>query len=172
MPIYSGNQKIKDLYIGGQKIKEAWTMVSGVLTKVYSSVTFLPMGMKKSGTATVPQNVAALVTGWSADAAYPGTVVTANKLVSSGPKSGATITASMPWTASANVYTGGVRCMIYVNGVMVEASPAVLGTSGTCTVTANGVNLIAGDTVELWSGYSNGFATTVTMTTATYIRFG
>lgn len=37
MPIYLGNQKIKTLYVGGQKIKEAWTMVGGVLTKVYSS---------------------------------------------------------------------------------------------------------------------------------------
>lgn len=37
MPIYLGNQKIKTLYVGGQKIKEAWTMIGGVLTKVYSA---------------------------------------------------------------------------------------------------------------------------------------
>lgn len=37
MPIYSGSRKIKTLYVGGQKIKEAWTVVGGVLIKVYSS---------------------------------------------------------------------------------------------------------------------------------------
>ncbi|MFI5434507.1 hypothetical protein ACHMZP_21835 [Rhodococcus baikonurensis] len=132
---------------------------------------FLPMGLLKSGTATVPQNVAAIVAGWTADPSYSGTVLAANKMVVSGPKSGVTITASMPWTASLNIYTGGVLCMIYINGVMLQASSAVLGSSGTCTVTATGVTLAAGDTVELWAGYSNGIASTVTMTTATYIRF-
>lgn len=132
---------------------------------------FIPMGLLKSGTATVPQNVAAIVAGWTSDPSYPGTVLAANKMVVAGSKSGVTITASMPWTASAYVYTGGVSCMIYVNGVMLQASSAVLGSSGTCTVTATGVTLATGDTVELWSGYSNGLATTVTMTTATYIRF-
>lgn len=37
MPIYIGSQKIKSLYVGSQKIKEAWTLIGGVLTKVYSA---------------------------------------------------------------------------------------------------------------------------------------
>ncbi len=118
MPIYLGNQKIKTLYVGGQKIKEAWTMVGGVLTKVYSAIPpFTPSGMTKNG-AWYPGSTYPWVTvpAWTADA---GSTVVSDGVTAQGTKSDAVVTSQV---TVRNRATGGNECAmrILVGGVVVK----------------------------------------------------
>lgn len=59
MPLYRDNQKIKDLYFDGRKIKEAWTMVNGVMTKVFSALKMPTIG---AAATTIPGTASFAVT--------------------------------------------------------------------------------------------------------------
>lgn len=164
MPIYSGSQKIKTLYVGGQKIKEAWTMVGGVLTKVYSAVPpFTSTGMVKSGTFSTTSTAPVVVTGMIANTALPGSTVTSDALVSAFAGL-VRIGFSIELTSSGGqTSTVGV----YKNGVLV-------GTAEVGTVAYNGVTVIfgsvtttvaVGDAITLrYNQASTGWSTTVAAT--------
>ncbi|GAB6925907.1 hypothetical protein JCM9803A_63570 [Rhodococcus erythropolis] len=131
MPIYLGNQKIKTLYVGGQKIKEAWTMVGGVLTKVYSAIPpFTPSGMTKNG-AWYPGSTYPWVTvpAWTADA---GSTVVSDGVTAQGTKSDAVVTSQV---TVRNRATGGNECAmrILVGGVVVKTG-SVVSMGGSRTV--------------------------------------
>lgn len=137
MPVYLGNQKIKTLYVGGQKIKEAWTMVGGVLTKVYSAIPpFTPTGMVKSADSNITSTAAALVTGMAANASLPGSTVTSDALVSAF--AGQVRVGFSIQLASSGGTTGNAA--VFKNGVQV-------GDTFTMTVPYNGSALITGSAV-------------------------
>ena len=168
MPIYLGNQKIKTLYVGGQKIKEAWTMVGGVLTKVYSAIPpFVSTGMTKSGNQTIAATSISEITGWTPDA---GSTVDSNALVPGGSKVSATVSFSM------SVYNGGsaqvFSLYLYRNGVQV--GPTVtksVGFNSTDTLTGSQTLTVAPtDRFKLYVSRQLGIDHTVNAGANTYIR--
>lgn len=167
MPIYSGSQKIKTLYVGGQKIKEAWTMVGGVLTKVYSAIPpFTPSGMTKNGDMVGQTGSSAYrkMVGWIANtSSYPGSTVVSDGLVAQSTKTGATVTVALDAGSSWNNLTARLR--ISVNGTVVVTGPdSTYTTSGgwntPLSATAT-VNIVAGDvvTVEMSASPSGNYLT-------------
>lgn len=174
MPIYSGSQKQKALYVGNQKIKEAWTMVGGVMRKVYSS--FTPSGMTKNGDMVGQTGSSAYrkMVGWIANTAnYPGSTVVSDGLVAQSTKAGATITAALDAGSSWNNLTARLR--ISVNGTVVATGPdSTYTTSGgwntPLSATAT-VNIVAGDvvTVEMSASPSGNYLT-ARSGAGTYVR--
>lgn len=157
MPIYSGSQKQKTLYVGNQKIKEAWTLVGGVMRKVYSS--FTPVGMVKSGSSsTVSSGSLKLVTGMVADPAFPGSPVSSNGVTILQSKSDATITISVNCS---NNFTTTVTVAAYKNGVQIGTALTRTGGSGTFTITGSvtGAAVAAGDVITLMASAANGTTT-------------
>ncbi|WP_064443995.1 hypothetical protein [Rhodococcus sp. YH3-3] len=164
MPLYLGSRKIKTLYVGGQKIKEAWTMVGGVLTKVYSS--FTPSGMTKNGNMAGQTGSAAYrkIVGWVADTGtYPGSSVVADGLVAQSAKASAVITVVIDAGSSWNNLTA--RLQISVNDTVVVTGPdSRWTTSGGWDVPLSAtatVNIAAGDvaTVSMSASPSGNYLT-------------
>lgn len=113
---------------------------------VTAAVTLVRQQMDKSGNFTTAG--AQKVTGWTSDATYAATI-TSNALVLQGSGT-VNITLSAAWSASFT--TGQIR--IYRNGAQIATSATVGNggtvTSGTATVTANGVAATHGDTFEVY----------------------
>lgn len=174
MPIYLGNQKIKTLYVGGQKIKEAWMMVGGVMRKVYSS--FTPSGMTKNGNMTGQTGSAAYrkIVGWTADTAtYPGSSVSSDGLVAQSTKASAVITAVIDAGSAWNNLTA--RLQISVNDTVVATGPdARWTTSGGWDVPLSAtatVNIAVGDVVTVaMSASPSGNYLTARGGAGTYVR--
>lgn len=113
MPLYLGNRKLQELYVAGQKIKEAWMLVGGVLRKVYSS--FMPSGATRTADGSVGSQTPVKTTGWVGNTTeFPGSVVVNNGLQMRGTKTGAvlTVSATFYWT-----WSGDINLAAYVNGV-------------------------------------------------------
>lgn len=101
---------------------------------------FTPSGMNKSGTQTWGGNSWTPITAWAADTGtYPGSSVTSDKLVVRGSKTGATITASVPYSGGFD-FSHQIR-LVNQSGTVLATGSAVATSSGTCTVTATGVAL-------------------------------
>ncbi len=128
---------------------------------------FLPSGMTKNGTFTIPASYTKILS-WTADTTnYPGSTVSSDGLVVQGANSSATITANIPWTASLSMT---VTVRIKVNNVVVATGSGATGTSGTSTALATGQTVATGDniTVEVVSTQAN-FGS-VSSGTNTYVR--
>lgn len=113
MPLYLGNQKLKDLYVGGRKIKEAWMVVGGVLRKVYSS--FIASGGMRTADGQSGSTTPVKTTAWVADTAtYPGSTIVSNGIKMRGTKTGATLkfAGTLYWS-----WSGNINLAAYVNGV-------------------------------------------------------
>jgi hypothetical protein len=123
--------------------------------------------MFKNGTFTIP-NSYTVITAWTADTTgYPGSTVSGNGLVVQNSKSGATITANIPWTSSFSVT---VTLRLFQGATQIAQGTGVTGTSGTSTATATGVTVTGGDVITVQVlGSSNNFAT-VTSGAGTYVR--
>lgn len=168
MPIYSGAQKIKTLQFGSQKIKEAWTVIGGVLTKVHSA--FTASGMTKSGSFASANGSAWVdLTGWVAET---GSTVTSNAVIARGSKTGATLSAQVSYTIPSGANTVGLRLM--VNGVVVYTLADISIASGFTSRTflyplSTTYTIASGDAVKLQikTQYS---ADTVNAGTDTYVR--
>lgn len=170
MPIYLGSQKIKTLYVGGQKIKEAWTMVGGVLTKVYSAIPpFTPSGMTKNGTAYATTSAFTQVSGMTADA---GSTLSGSALLPNGSKAAATISGQVSITDTG---FGGVSFTVEVrkNGVLIPDASVTDKTYLTKVLTIPTVttSVTGSDQISLWVKLGS-TATTVTVTAGsnTYVR--
>ncbi|WP_327100079.1 hypothetical protein OIE68_15645 [Nocardia vinacea] len=132
---------------------------------------FLPSGMTKNGTQTTTSSFAD-ITSWTADTSnYPGSSVSSNALVAQGSKTGATLTANIPFSGGGYAFSGGgTQVRILVNGTVVATGTAVAANSGTATCTTT-QNITAGDLVKvqiLATLYSP--QPTVTAGTGTYVR--
>jgi len=171
MPIYLGSQKIKTLYVGGQKIKEAWTMVGGVLTKVYSAIPpFTPSGMTKTSnySGSAVNSTYKTIPGWTADA---GSTVSSNGLVSNSTKIGATLAATV--VASTSFSGATVTLRLQVDGVTVATGPTSTFSGGSWNSVpsvSTTRDIAAGDVVTVqWScGPSENWLSVVAA--GTYVR--
>lgn len=99
----------------------------------------IPAGQSWASNATY-----VAVTGATANTGtYPGSTMNGNRLLVQGPKTGATITASVPYSGG----TFGVQHTIRAvdqNGTQIgSVSSAQTGSSGTCTLNLTGVDLTA-----------------------------
>lgn len=168
MPIYSGSQKIKTLYVGGQKIKEAWTMVGGVLTKVYSAIPpFAPSGMVKSGTQSTPNSsTRSRITGWVTDPAYPGSVVSGDGLAVTGTRL-VNVAAQITYAEGGQSFTNNVLEIRNQSGTILATGGAT-GSNRVQTVSATNVSVSTGDVLSLWA--SRGRSSTVEAA-GTYLNF-
>ncbi|MBT9295316.1 hypothetical protein KKP62_10105 [Rhodococcus sp. GOMB7] len=162
MPIYLGNQKIKTLYVGGQKIKEAWTMVGGVLTKVYSAIPpFTASGMTKNGSWVPTANGAWIVVpAWTADS---GSTVSSNGVQARGAKANAVVSGQLSIAAAVGAYQVSVR--LKVDGVVVKIinDYPLAGYATTNVPIASDPRAVAAGqvvTIECWfANYASSFTT-------------
>ncbi|MFE9579261.1 hypothetical protein ACFYO1_22945 [Nocardia sp. NPDC006044] len=136
----------------------SFVIVAGV------AVVFLPSGMKKSGTQSMPTGDWGQITGWVADTAgYPGSVVvgtTKNGLKALADKTSAKVLAAIPFTDATTGFGGAtqLQARLRVNSKIVATiDPPVEGPSGTLSVSAT-VDIAAGDvvTVEALASVSPG----------------
>lgn len=125
---------------------------------------FLPVGMVKDGTTFPLDTTYKQITGWTADPAYPGSSVVSNGLVAQSAAASATITASIPWTASFSTTT---TLRLFQNGVQIAQGTGISGSSGTSTAQATGVAVAAGDVITVQATTSNSFGATVSASTGT-----
>lgn len=133
---------------------------------------FQPSGMTKNGSQSITTSFAD-ITGWTADTSnYPGSTVNSNtSLVAQGAKTGATLTANIPFGSGTYTFGTGTQVRILVNGSVVGTGTAVQASSGTATCTVTGQTIADGDLVKvqiLASGYSG--QPSVTTGTGTYLR--
>ena len=151
MPIYLGNQKLKTLYVGGQKIKEAWTMVGGVLTKVYSAIPpFTSSGMTKNASAQNWTGTATFqVTGMVAES---GSTLSGSALLPNGAKTGATVNAQV--SISNTNFMPSITAELRKNGTLVPGGTVAVSTSSTSTATltipTRTVDVVGTDQFTIW----------------------
>ncbi|WP_143861457.1 hypothetical protein [Nocardia amikacinitolerans] len=102
---------------------------------------FTPSGMTKSGTEPWANgSIWTTITSWTPNTGtYPGSSVTSDGLNVQGTKTGATIAASVSFTGALGG-THTIRLIDQANNVIATGT-GIGGTSGTCTVTANSVDL-------------------------------
>lgn len=162
MPIYNGSQKLKDLYVGGQKLKEVWTWTGTVWQKLYSAIK-PRSGMEKTTTQGITTNstsgTANTVTGWSPlpPAEYPATVIDDNTLVmnESGNVS-ITATATISSVGSAS-HSRGIH--LRIDGTNVASDSTTVGSQTAFGGTWTG---------SVTAGQRVGLAAWVTANTAGY----
>ncbi|MGJ5667812.1 hypothetical protein QLG13_08075 [Rhodococcus aetherivorans] len=165
MPIYSGTQKLKSLYVGAQKIKEAWVWSGTAWQKVFTSIVLTPMRMNKSGTApTMPANATTKIPGWTADAGHPQTSIVNDSLVVNGPGN---ITVTMSITRGTTFGALNDNVKIYRNGAQVAVSPN-FSTGGTQTATWSGT-VALGDRIEAY--YTNAEFSSTNTVTGGYLQY-
>ncbi|MGK8554401.1 hypothetical protein [Nocardia gipuzkoensis] len=128
---------------------------------------FNPSGMTKSGTFPLSSSWQT-IPSWTADTAtYAGSTVSGNGLVAQGTKSGATLTANIPFASGS--FNASTTVRILVNGTLIATGSAVEGVSGTASCTAT-ATVATGDIVTV-QGMSTGItSTTVSAGTGTYVR--
>lgn len=120
---------------------------------------FVPMRMNKSGTQTINQTTA-VISSWTADAAYPGTDITtnANKLTMNSADPAKTVTAAVQYSGGTNGY--GLSAILYKNGVQIGTTQSSTTSAATLNFTVTGVAIAVGDTFEL-RGTNSFFGATV-----------
>lgn len=125
---------------------------------VVAVAVFAPSGMSKNGTQTWQTSATWIpITSWTANTGtYPGSSVASDRLVVQGSKTNATISASIPFSGGIFSSAHTVR-LVTQSGTVIATGAAVNANSGTCTVTANNVNLtgITSIGVQMNSGGSN-----------------
>lgn len=127
---------------------------------------FAPSGMTKSGSYGFSGSYTT-ITSWTADTSnYPGSVVSGNGVVAQGSKSGATLTANIPFGGG---FSSTTTVRIQVNGVTVVTGSGNSSSSGTATASTT-YDISNGDVVTV-QGQSVGVTpTTVSSGTDTYVR--
>lgn len=91
-------------------------MMAAILARVLE--TFIPMRLNKSGTQT-PSTTLVKITGWTADAGYPGTLDAANSRLVPRAGSNKNLTVSVPCTQAWSFYGGTVH--LYKNGASISS---------------------------------------------------
>jgi hypothetical protein len=123
-------------------------MVVSCVPPPVAAAAFTAMRMNKSGTyAPPPFSALTQVTGWGADGAYSGTVITGNALVLADAGTGKTVSGACAWTST---FTGTMYAQLYKNGVAFGSEQSMSGTSGTFTFSHTGQTVAASDT---WAMY-------------------
>lgn len=146
-----------------------WTVAAGNANTFVRYIIPDPnaVGMTKNASTQTINTSWTQVNGWVADASP--SVVSNNALVVYATKTGAVITANIPW--SSNPYSSsGIQCLIKVNGTTVATGATTSGNSSVATATAT-VDVTAGDlvTVEV-KGTSTGYGPAVQAGADTWVR--
>lgn len=171
MPIYLGNQKIKTLYVGGQKIKEAWTVVGGVLTKVYSATPpFTPSGMTKNASAQSFTGLTPIqVAGMTAEA---GSTLSGSALLPNGAKVGASVACQAYCTGIG--YGNTLTVQVRKNGVLIPGAsittPNIYVSTYTVIVPTVTTDVVATDQISIWVNASSSGSATIAAGNATFVR--
>jgi hypothetical protein len=108
------------------------------------------MGMDKSGSQSFPGSSTTKVTGWVERSGFPGTVISNNELVVSGPGN---ITVQASITLSGSSVSDTVH--IYKNGVSVASASGEF--SSTKAVSWSNANVNPGDTIAFYYQNASGF---------------
>lgn len=133
---------------------------------------FLPSGMTKNGSFSIPSTSFTKVTAWTADTTnYPGSTVTTDGIVAQGTKSSATI------ASTCSVTNGGgsastVTLKLQVNGVdAVTGSGTSVGGFATVNVSVSGtVNINSGDIVTVFVEATTTFSMSINTGTGTFVH--
>ena len=144
---------------------EALGTVSG--SALADLVVFVPMRMNKNANQTLSNAGWNMVTGWTADAAYPGTQIVANQLKMSGAGTGKTVTAVVSYSTSfANIHSA----QLYKNNVAQGTAQTMTATSGTLTFSLTGQTITNDDLWDLRVNTGNTSFPPTVNATGTYLR--
>ncbi len=127
-----GSQRIKELYVGGQRIKSAHIWDGAAWQRVHVWPVATPSRVNKSGDQSFTASTYTTPIGWTLAAGYAGAAVSNGLLVvGSG-----TVDISAQVTAATS--TLSKRLQILRNGVQVGDEGAVGGSTPVITASANG----------------------------------
>ncbi|MER2205587.1 MAG: hypothetical protein ABS980_16580, partial [Rhodococcus sp. (in: high G+C Gram-positive bacteria)] len=146
-------------------IKSSHRWTGSAWETIYSS--FAPSGMVKSGTQSTPNSsTRSQITGWVADPAYPGSIVSGDGLAVTGTRL-VNVAAQITYTEGAQSFTANVLEIRNQSGTILATGGAG-GSNRVQTVSASNVSVSAGDVLSLWA--SRGRASTVEAS-GTYLNF-
>ncbi|MFC4124950.1 hypothetical protein [Nocardia rhizosphaerae] len=132
---------------------------------------FFPSGMTKNGNSSALPNTFTKVTAWTADTGtYPGSSVVSDNLVVQGPKSGATISASIVIANSSSAQNAQIQ--LKIGSTIIATSTATsVPTFGSATLTCSGpADVALGDQITLEAKSTSGFNLTVSGGVNTWVR--
>ncbi|MGX1804679.1 hypothetical protein ACWIGI_03115 [Nocardia sp. NPDC055321] len=147
------------------------------LIVVTGGADLVPTAMTKNNAQAMPSDGWAVITGWIADAGFPGSVVvgTSNEgLKAIGAKDSATLNAAVKFSGATTGFGGvtSLQARLRVNNVTVATSNPVDGPSGTMVVSAT-VDIASGDIVTVEANATvamGGAAGSVSAGATTYVR--
>lgn len=139
------------------------TATASASAPVAGVTTFAASGMTKNSTMTwASSSTWVLITSWTANTAtYPGSSVTSNRLNVQGSKTNATVSASVPYTGGFFNRNHTIR-LVDQSGNVIATGATITLNAGTCTVTANNVDLTAITSIGVQMNSSGSNAGTVT----------
>lgn len=119
------------------------TATASAPAPVAAVTTFAASGMTKNSTMAWTTSATWVpITSWSANTGtYPGSSVTSDRLNVQGSKTNATVAASVPFSGGSFTRTHAIRLVDQSGSVIGAAGATITANSGTCTVTASGINL-------------------------------
>ncbi len=127
---------------------------------------FTPMRMNKSGSFSVPAFSTAMVTGWVADGAYPGTNIVSNQLKMTTAGTGKTVSGACAFTSS---FSLTVNAQLYKNGTPFGTVQSMTA-SGTFTFNHTGQTVAVNDTWDLRVGDPSGGASITVQASGTFLK--
>lgn len=143
MPIFNGSQRIRELYVGGQRIRSAHMWNGAAWQRVHIWPVASPSRVNKSGDQSFTASTSTTPIGWTLAAGYKG-AATSNGLLVVGS---GTVDISAQVTAATS--TLSKRLQILRNGVQVGDEGAVGGSTPVIAASANGVAVSDGDVISL-----------------------
>lgn len=139
----------------------------GSATATVSAVTIRPSGILKSGTQSTPNSsTRSQITGWVADPAYPGSMVSGDGLAVTGTRL-VNVAAQITYTEAGQSFTANVLEIRNQSGTVLATGGAT-GSNRVQTVSATNVSVSTGDVLSLWA--SRGRSSTVEAA-GTYLNF-
>ncbi|MGW5520609.1 hypothetical protein [Nocardia africana] len=129
---------------------------------------FMPSGMVKNGSTFSLTTTYQQITGWIADATYPGSSVASDALVVQSASSSATVAANIPFTSQ---FATTVTLQLFNGATLIaQGAASASTTSGTAIVSVSGVTIASGDLITVKGTTNSGFGATVTAGTGTWVR--
>lgn len=146
------------------------TATATATAPVAAVATFAASGMTKNSTMTWATSTTwVTIASWTANTGtYPGSSVGSDRLNVQGTKTNATLTAAVPFSGGLSLRQHRCR-LVDQSGNVIATGSIVAADSGTCTVTATGVDLAAITSIGLEMNANGGSGGTVTSGSTCYL---
>lgn len=144
MPIFNGSQRIKELYVGGQRIKSAHMWNGTAWQRVHIWPVASPSRVNKSGDQILPTTSSYYTaTGWTLAPGYQGQATTNGQLVVGAG------TVNIAAQVRAQISGGNKYLRIMKNGVQVGPEGEVGSSTLIVSTSANSISVDDGDVISV-----------------------